>query len=304
MKAFVEKIRLVVSAGFVEKVDAREETFEYSKAGTAIRRLFLHLIKRAKPFRKEIHFVYQFESRSERLSRSMDYLSSIRNIHHGERIFVVANGPSLRYSDLDLITREISIGSNLIHLAYEHTSWRPDYFTVSDTKVWAKMGPEVQSKHDHLILLDSLDPRRATVSHSSVRQLSALNVRKGVLPFSDNLNVGAFGGHTVTYFNLQLAHHLGAKSIVLLGLDHYYEQPKSRSRTIVVNHEQNHFHPDYRQRDEMVFKAPLEKMTYYFEKAHRFSESSGVRILNATPRTSLSVFPVTDLATVLRSPGR
>ena len=295
----MKKIRLLASVSFVEPGNARNETFEYSRIGSAIRRIFFHFAKKARPLRKEIHFLYQFESRSDRLSRSMDYLSSIRNTHKGERVFVVANGPSLHYSDLDRITNEIAIASNLIHLAYENTTWRPNYVTVCDAMVWAKMSPEIQRKSQHLILLDSLDARRSVIDYSSVRQLSPLDCSNGTLPFSDDLRLGAFGGHTVTYFNLQLAHHLGAGSIVLLGLDHSYKESKSRSRKTTVNFERNHFHADYRQFGEQVFKAPLETMSRYFEVARLFSEKKGVPILNATPTTRLRVFPVANLSEVL-----
>lgn len=112
MRDLLEKMRLLASVSFVETISAREETFEYSRIGSAIRRIVFRLLKKARPLRKEILFLYQFESRSDRLSRSMDYLSSIRNSHKGERVFVIANGPSLLYSDLDRITDEVAIASN------------------------------------------------------------------------------------------------------------------------------------------------------------------------------------------------
>jgi len=290
-----------VSASFVEPLDTSHETFEYSKIGSAIRRISLHIMKRVRPFRKEIYFIQQFESRGDRLARSMDFLSTIRNIHKGERIFIIANGPSLDYRDLEKITNEVSIASNFIHLAYEHTTWRPNYVTVSDTKVWAKMTPEIQKQSRNLILLDRLDSRRAVVEHSSVRQRSPGDARNRQFPFSDNLCWGAFGGHTVTYFNLQLAHHLGAGSIVLLGLDHSYEESNSSSKTTVVNQKINHFHPDYRHPGEVVFKAPIEQMASYYRIARTVSDKKGVRILNATPDTNLSIFPVTSLSNVLNA---
>lgn len=291
-----------MSASFVEPLDTSHETFEYSKIGSAIRRISLHIMKKVRPFRKEIYFIQQFESRGDRLSRSMDFLSGIRNIHKGERIFIIANGPSLEYSDLEKITNEVSIASNFIHLAYEHTTWRPNYVTVSDTKVWAKMTPEIQKQSRHLILLDCLDSRRAAVEHSSVRQLSPHDLQSQQIPLSDDLRRGAFGGHTVTYFNLQLAYHLGATSIVLLGLDHSYRETGWRSRTITAGAESNHFHAEYRQAGEVVFRAPLKAMTKYFEFANSFARSNGIKIVNATPATRLSVFPVSTLTKVLQSP--
>lgn len=45
--------------------------------------------------------------------KSLEYLASIKNSYNGERCFVLGNDPSLRTSDLDKLTNEVTFASNL-----------------------------------------------------------------------------------------------------------------------------------------------------------------------------------------------
>ena len=50
-----------------------------------------------------------------------------KNKYTGRRCFIVANGPSLRPEDLDLLhdRGEITFGMNRIYKLFDQTSWRP-----------------------------------------------------------------------------------------------------------------------------------------------------------------------------------
>ena len=58
-----------------------------------------------------------------------------KNKHTGQRVFLVANGPSLNQTNLDLIENEISFAMNRISLKYTETPWRPTYYLFSSTNV-------------------------------------------------------------------------------------------------------------------------------------------------------------------------
>ena len=62
-------------------------------------------------------------------------IKALRNCHAGRRAFVIANGPSLRVEDLDLLRNEITFASNKIFLAFDSTPWRPTYYFASDNLV-------------------------------------------------------------------------------------------------------------------------------------------------------------------------
>ena len=48
------------------------------------------------------------------------------------RAFVVGNGPSMTVEQLNKLIPEVSFGVNRIHLLYDQTRWRPDYYTYMD----------------------------------------------------------------------------------------------------------------------------------------------------------------------------
>lgn len=66
-------------------------------------------------------------------------IRKFKNIHAGERCFIVATGPSLTYEDLDKIKNEITFGVNSICLSYDKTDFRPTYFGVVDYDVYQKL---------------------------------------------------------------------------------------------------------------------------------------------------------------------
>ena len=289
---FFRKILKLASVGYVAKANLDWPAPVYSPVGGAARRLALNLLRKNRVVNKEFFFIYQLESRDFRLRQSQEQVEQIRNLHQGQRGFIVGNGPSLRTDDLALLKNEITIASNKIHLAFDDTTWRPQYFTVTDELVWNTLTPEIQKNYDHIYTLDNLDTRRATVPTTSVRQLSTRYDVKETsgYPFSHDLRIGAFGGHSVTYFNLQLAWFLGLNPVYLLGLDHKYREKKGVWSTTRHKNQKDHFHENYRERGEKVKVSRLEEMERSFFVAQSFSEARGWSIVNVSRESAISAF--------------
>lgn len=272
----------------------------FSKAGNFLRRILLRIAKKT-PISREIFFIYMEESRPLRLRLGREYLEEIRNSYKGRRGFIVGNGPSLTPEILDSLLGEISIASNMIHLAFEDTLFRPTFFTVADTKVWDKLSPLDLSNYERIILSSALDPRRTDKPVTVIPQLSAVLDEGLQYPFSANLVEGAYNGYTVSYLNLQLAYHLGLNPVYLVGMDHRYRQKPGTSRLVRESTGENHFSPRYRKPGEVVFRAPLDKMTRAFEAAEVFAKDNDWRIVNLTPGSSLKVFERDQFEAVIQS---
>lgn len=301
MISFFRKILKLASVGYVPKVHLHWPAPVYSPVGGATRRFALNLLRKNRLVNREFFFIYQLESRELRLQQCREQLEQIRNLHQGQRGFIIANGPSLRTEDLELLKDEITIGSNKIHLAFDNTAWRPHYFTVTDELVWNKISSEIQTKYERIYILDNLDSRRATVPTTSVRQLSPrydVNRTTGI-PFSSDLRVGAFGGHSVTYFNLQLAWFLGINPVYIIGLDHKYSEKSTRSKTIRHRNQRNHFHEKYRDPNEKARTARLQEMEFYYSTAQSFSEARDWFIVNVSRDSQTSVFERQSLTQIL-----
>ena len=59
-----------------------------------------------------------------------------KDAHKGKRVFLIANGPSLSDTNLNLLEGEITIAMNRISLIYEkYPCWRPTYYLFSSTNV-------------------------------------------------------------------------------------------------------------------------------------------------------------------------
>lgn len=64
--------------------------------------------------------------------QTLDVLRELKNIHQGERCFIVGTGPSLSISDLEMLKGEVTFGTNRIYELYNQTNWRPTYYINQD----------------------------------------------------------------------------------------------------------------------------------------------------------------------------
>jgi hypothetical protein len=240
---------------------------------------------------------YYAIKRKTRVRRSKAYFDCIKNKHAGRRGFVIGNGPSLQIKDLEKLVNEVTIASNKVYLAFDATSWRPDYFTVVDRLVWEKVQSDLAPLQLSPIIpsyLHELQSPSQTVRHLGSAADAYLADR--TINFSDDLSNGMFGGYTVTFQNLQLAVHLGLNPIYIIGCDHFYsgEAGIEQGKPTTHKSKSNHFLPNYRAVGEIVNPAPIEKMNAAYAVAATYAKQNGIQIFNATRGGHLDAFPRTD----------
>ena len=73
-----------------------------------------------------------------------DELKKYKNIHQGQRCFIIGTGPSLTTDDLELLKDEITFGSNRIFEIYSRTDWRPTYYMNQDFQLIEKYADEIE----------------------------------------------------------------------------------------------------------------------------------------------------------------
>ena len=235
---------------------------------------------------------------------SLYYFTRLKNAYAGKAGFVIGNGPSLKIEDLSRLEgRFISIASNKIYLAFDQTTWRPDFFTTVDALVAQKIRNEAPEYFDTIHCQKAFVPlfkgcRTVTWRYYPVN----LNPPGSSPSFSSDLRFGIQGGYSVTMENLQLAVHLGLKPFYMIGCDNYYDgetDVKNLQQVEVAEGSQNHFVPNYRQAGEKVNPAPIKEMTICYQHAARWAEINNWPIYNATRGGYLEVFPRVDLDQVL-----
>lgn len=217
-----------------------------------------------------------------------EYWEKIKGKYKGKRGFVICNGPSLSMTDLDYLENEITISSNKIYLAFEKTKWRPTFFTVADPLVWEKIRADINNHLDIVHLSNYLGGN----TNARIIYWRILIKKRGVECFSDDMSLGSYGGSTVTFNNLQLAVHLGLNPIYLIGCDHHYPGEKNvkSMKPIIQGIGKTHFVENYRKPGELVLPAPINKMEIAFKEARKYSDRTGVKILNASRGGKLEIF--------------
>lgn len=217
-------------------------------------------------------------------------LKNYYNLHKGKRCFIVANGPSLKNTDLSFLKDEITIGMNRIYLSANENGFTPTYIAVHDIPIQLLQFRDDFEKLD-LPKFFNWNARK----HFSFKK-NLTYIRSDYRPhFSTDLTKSSWGGHSVTSICIQLAYHMGFDEVYLVGKDHNYEQKGIPGQLVKSSgSESNHFIkgyytkgmgwriPDYKG-EELAYKMAL--------KAFR---ASGRNIFDATINGKLDIFPKVD----------
>lgn len=226
-------------------------------------------------------------------------LKRFKNIHEGERCFIVATGPSLSMEDLNILHKhgEKTISMNRIYLAFEKTKWRPEYYMVGDWRCIKEDGEEIKRLpiRNKFISDSYMEFWRGDIPEGVYRFHEDHTYMEGgkKVSFSDELVYRTCASGTITYECIQLAVYLGFKDIYLLGVDfNFLGDYKDLS---------NHFIETYY--DE---KSEAAKTANFWDKeslaaykaAKEYADAHGIHIYNATRGGKLEVFERVDFDTL------
>lgn len=224
-------------------------------------------------------------------------IEKYKDIHKGERIFIIGNGPSLTIDDLNTLHRhgEICMGFNKVYRAYDRTPWRADYLAFSDMLVIEDCEADIPSLPGQIIMADTFhfygNRRFSNVVYYHMNQEHQYSGQPAYPNFSDDPCQGMYLGYTVVYdIGIQLAAYMGAKEIYLLGVD-------NSMRNSNVASPENHFISDYNKPEEAEkrqYDFFPEKIEKAYEKAELYSRSHGFRIFNATRGGKVEAFERVD----------
>lgn len=237
-----------------------------------------------------VHRVKGFYERYEGL---LEY----KNKHKGERCFIVATGPSLRISDLDMLKNEICFSVNTIFKAFEDTDWRPTYYAIQDHFVYNqhkekidKINNGVRQKFFSDWLLEKCSVQGDIFFPTNVKDNYLLTIKKKP-GFSDDCFDVVYASNTIIYSTMQLAVYMGFKEIYLLGCDCNFSGP------------QKHFKTDIN--EERDYVKSLRDVSKDYERpynvAKQYAENHNIKIFNATRGGSLEVFDRVNLDELLEN---
>ena len=223
-----------------------------------------------------------------RLANSKASLSSYRDLHQGERCFIIGNGPSLNKMDLSLIRDEYTFGMNRIYLLFPALGFQTSYYLSVNSLVIEQIADDIRalqmprfitwrarqwfSRQDDILFIDTDYTRPAT--------------------FSQDITGRIFEGSTVTYIALQLAYYMGFTEVILIGVDHNFATKGLPNVTMLSEGDDpNHFSAEYFGKGFRWQLPDLEASERAYKLAEAAYGASGRTILDATVGGKLKVFP-------------
>lgn len=232
-------------------------------------------------------------------------LKKLKDIHKGKRAFIIANGPSLKTVDLDLLKSEITFASNKIYLAYDQTDWRPTYLCCTDDIV-AQNNKDILIKHPGVKLFG----HSVFKYFKGERSITFCNPPR-TMDAAKNWDLvdGISTGHSVVFYQLELAFWMGIREVYVIGIDFSFDVKSKPTGEIAMGNqvikaagESNHFHPNYRPIGETWTMPKLDKLQAEFEFALIKYQEHGGNIVNVSRKTMLEAWPRETLENVLSRP--
>ena len=229
------------------------------------------------------------------------WLAKARNRHQGERCFLLGTGPSLKLTDLDRLGNEVTFGVNGIF----HAAIRPTYYATISATYWRHHIEAIRGiECDRRFLPQGTDALASSVPTSwlRVRRPAYETLFGEPLPvpmaFSRRPDHLIYLGGTVLFACLQIAHHLGFRQVVILGVDHSYGRDRGRAEdkgegSFLRQSGDTHFSDAYHAKGER-FHVDLEAMERAYALAHQAFVEDGREIVNASPGSHLETFPKVD----------
>jgi len=235
------------------------------------------------------------EERDPRYRASVRRIAALKDKHHGERCFIIGNGPSLKNTDLSLLKDEVTFGMNRIYLLFDRVGFVTTYY-VSVNKLVIE-----QSAHDIVSLpCPKFISWRARHLIDFTADMMFLHSR-GEPMFYTDITKGMWEGTTVTYVAIQIAYYMGFQKVILIGVDHSFAtQGKPHTAVVSQGDDPNHFDSQYFGKGFRWQLPDLECSELAYRIAKYQFESDGREIIDATIGGKLQVFRKVDYQTLFK----
>ncbi|MGY0797603.1 6-hydroxymethylpterin diphosphokinase MptE-like protein [Lysobacter sp. A286] len=220
----------------------------------------------------------------------MSRFSLLHDRHRGERCVLIANGPSLNRMDLSFLRRQTVIGMNKIFLGFRKFDFYPQYYVAVNRKVLEQSANIIKTLNCVKFISDRAD---GIIPESGLSY--RINTTRAPNRFCHDIAKGVHEGWTVTYAALQVAHYMGFREVVLIGMDHRFEYAGAPNQTQTLNGpDPNHFSPDYFGHGQSWDNPDLAHSEESYRIARCEYERSGRRIIDATLDGACDIFEKAD----------
>lgn len=225
--------------------------------------------------------------------KNKQLLKSYKNLHKGQRYFVIANGPSLKKMDLSPLSNEYTIGMNRIYLLFDQINFKPSFYICINELVLDEFAEDIQK----LTMPKFLNWNRRNLFDKNDSKTIFLRYALGIQDFFGfEPEKIQFSGGTVTFASLQLAFFMGFQEVIIIGLDHNYSEKGTPSKVEIrkTESDESHFHPNYFPKGIKWQLPDLLRSEVAYKLAKTAFENDGRKILDATIGGKCPVFEKID----------
>ncbi len=229
-------------------------------------------------------------------------LRHFRDKHLGERCFIMANGPSLAKIDHSKLQCETTFGLNRIYLMADVLEFLPTYYVCINELILDQFQHEI-TRLTMPKFVNWNSRRYFTVEKEDTFFLrTRLNLKDAFWP---NIENPISSGGTVTYAALQIAYYMGFDQVIIVGLDHNYQEKGTPNRAVVrgADKDVDHFHPEYFPKGSVWQPPDLLRSELAYGLAREAYEKSGRQIIDATRGGKCEIFEKTGLERVFDGVG-
>lgn len=225
-------------------------------------------------------------------------LKKIKNLHKGQRCFIVANGPSLQVKDIEKLCNEITFTMNSIFMLKNKTSWKSTYYCCCDDFHFRKMielyKDDINNVCSSFKFINKKSEQAIRTNGISIDSSIFLDISdinsllssdaKEKFYFRKDLTKGIYNCGTVTNVAIIIAMYMGIKEIYLLGVDCNYKT------------KEKHFELDWNDRSMTINQQEIveNRMRNGFKEISKIANFLGVKIYNATRGGMLEEFERID----------
>lgn len=220
-------------------------------------------------------------------------VEAFHNRHHGERCFIIGNGPSLKNTDLTKLANEFSFGMNRFYLLFPDLNFQPTYYVSVNLHVLEQFSQDFAK-----LSMPVFVPWYAFPFIKVSPQTHFLKFNHGI-GFSKNIHQGLWTGVTVTYVALQIAYYMGFETVYLIGVDHKFKTSGQPHKLIKSDAgDENHFSKDYFGKGIRWQLPDLAGSELNYQLAKSEYEIAGRQIIDATVNGDLTVFQKVHYSTL------
>ena len=222
--------------------------------------------------------------------QSLRLLAALKDVHKGQRAFILGNGPSLGRTDLSKLKGEFTFGMNRVYLAFPEWGFATSYYLCVNDLVIEQCAGDIRGLPIPKFL--SWRSRRLIRPTADMAFLHTTYERP---KFARDARARLWEGATVTYVALQLAFHMGFETVILIGVDHSFSSQGEPNTTVISQGDDpDHFDARYFGRGFRWQLPDLEMSERAYRMAHQAYQADGRRVLDATLNGQLTVFPKVD----------